>query len=270
MKQILFIGMLVVYILLSINSGQTQTIGGKNTKRMIEVSSHRGACFLAPENTYSSIRKALEHGATRIEIDVRMSKDSVLYLFHDMVLDRTTNGAGTFREMTSQEIDRLDAGSWFAPEFAGEHVPRVADVLDSLKGKADVYFDVKDADLRQLVNLVREKGYAEKCFFWFGRLEKQREFLKIAPDLPIKVNAGTVERLQEWLEECKPIKPAIIEIGVRSMTPELRSFCDSQGIRIMINITGEDTSRYRDVIQLGADIINLDRPEVFQKILHEF
>jgi glycerophosphoryl diester phosphodiesterase len=261
MKRILFTVMLAVYILLSGKVGQAQTI---------EVSSHRGACFLAPENTYASIRKALDYGANRIEIDVRMSKDSVLYLFHDMVLNRTTNGAGPFRELTSQEIDRLDVGSWFGPEFAGERVPRVANVLDSLKGKADVYFDVKDADLRLLVDLVREKGYADKCFFWFGSLARQREFLEIAPDLPIKVNAGTVERLQEWLEECKPVKPAIIETGIRNMTPELRSFCNSLGIRIMINITGEDTSRYRDVIRLKADIINLDRPEVFQKILHEF
>ena len=199
-----------------------------------------------------------------------MSKDSVLYLFHDMVVNRTTNGTGLFRELTSQEIDRLDAGSWFGPEFAGERVPRIADMLDSLKGKASVYFDVKDANLRQLVDLVREKGFADKCFFWFGNLARQREFLEIAPDLPIKVNAATIERLQEWFEECKPVKPAIVEAGVRNITPEFRSFCRSHGIRIMINVTGEDTSRYRDVILLEADIINLDKPEAFKELLRQF
>ena len=242
----------------------------KQVNNAIEIVSHRGAIHLAPENTSASIRKALEHGTKWIEIDVRTSKDGVLYNFHDMILSRTTNGTGFFHQHTSQEIDRLDAGSWYSPEFAGEPVPRVADLLDSLKGKANVYFDVKDADLKQLIQLVREKGYTDKCFFWFGSLAKQREFLSLAPDLKIKVNASTVSRLKEWLEECYPVKPAIVETGIGNITHEFRSFCRSQGIRIMPIITGENTSRYRDAILLEADMINIDRPEVFQDMLLKF
>jgi len=247
-----------------------ETFSDVNGKRNIEMSAHRGACFLAPENTYAAIRKALEYGAAWIEFDVRTSKDGVLYNFHDITLNRTTNGTGFFHQHTSQEIDRLDAGSWFSPEFADERVPRVADLLDSLQGKANVYFDVKDADLKQLISLVREKGYADKCFFWFGRLERQREFLSLAPDLKIKVNAANIARMEEWLEECHPVKPAIVEVGIRNLTPEFRAFCHSHGIRVMVIITGEDTSRYRDAILLEADMINLDRPEIFQEILRDF
>jgi glycerophosphoryl diester phosphodiesterase len=245
-----------------------QLASGQDT-RSIEIVSHRGANHLAPENTYAAIQKALEYGAAWIEIDVRTSKDGVLYNFHDMGVSRTTNGTGFMRSLTSQEIDRLDAGSWFSQEFAGERVPRVADLLDSLKGKANVYFDVKDADLRQLIDLVREKGYEKNSFFWFGSLAMQREFLNLAPDLKIKVNAASVEKMQEWLDECAPVKPAIVETGVNNITPEFRDFCHSHGIRVMAIVTG-DTSAYRDVILSKADMVNLDQPEVFQEALRNF
>jgi glycerophosphoryl diester phosphodiesterase len=238
--------------------------------RIPEIVVHRGANHLAPENTFASINKALEYGVQWIEIDVRASKDGVLYDFHDMVLNRTTDGTGFFHQFTSQEIDRLDAGSWFGPEFAGEHVPRVAELLDSLQGKANVYFDVKSGDLQQLIDMVREKGYADKCFFWFGTATRQREFLSLAPDLKIKVNAATAEQLQEWIDECSPVTPAIVETDVKSITPEFRSFCRTHGIRIMALILSDDTSSYRDAVLQEADMVNIDQPEVFREMLLVF
>ena len=242
----------------------------RNVNNAVGIVNHRGANFLAPENTFASAQKALEHGVEWVEVDVRTSKDGVLYNFHDMLLNRTTNGTGFFHHLTSEEIDKLDAGSWFGEEFAGERIPRMADMLDSLKGKAKVYFDVKDCDPQQLVNLVREKGFENDSFFWFGSINRQREFLNIAPDLKIKVNAANVSRMKEWLEECYPVVPAIVETGVRNITPEFRSFCRSHGIKIMAIVTGAETSTYRDALLLEADMINLDRPEKFQEMLREF
>jgi hypothetical protein len=237
----------------------------KQVKGAVETVVHRGANRLAPENTFASIRKALEHGATWVEVDVRTSKDGVLYNLHDPSLKRTTGGQGLIRDMTSAEIDRLDAGTWFDPAFAGERVPRIEAVLDSLKGKANIFFDVKDADLPALIRLVRGKGYAENSFFWFGNLSRQREFIRLAPDLNIKVNASSVSQLKKWLEECSP---AIVETGVEHITPAFRSFCRSHGIRIMA--MAGDSRLYRDVILSGADMVNLDEPEVFEEMLRTF
>ena len=60
----------------------------------IEIVVHRGANALAPENTWASTDSALHYGATWIEVDVRKSKDGVLFNLHDATLDRTTNGKG--------------------------------------------------------------------------------------------------------------------------------------------------------------------------------
>ena len=98
----------------------------------IEIVVHRGANALAPENTWPSAEAALQYGAKWIEVDVRKSKDGVLFNLHDETLDRTTNGNGPLAEMLSEEVCKLDAGSWFGPQFAGLHVTTIAEMLDSL------------------------------------------------------------------------------------------------------------------------------------------
>ena len=135
----------------------------------IEIVVHRGANHIAPENTIPSALAALEHGAGWIEVDVRKSKDNILYNLHDETLDRTTNGKGPIQDMLSKDIEKLDAGSWFSSRFTGIHVPRIAEMLDTLQGKAHIFFDVKrGTPIKDLVILVRHKGYENKIFSWFA------------------------------------------------------------------------------------------------------
>ena len=89
---------------------------------------HRGLLRHAPENTLSNFRACLE---LRIgfEFDVQRTKDGHLVCIHDDTVDRTTNGKGQVSALTLEEIQKLDAGSWFDPKFAGEKVPTVEEVL---------------------------------------------------------------------------------------------------------------------------------------------
>ena len=112
-------------------------------KGKLEIVVHRGANKLAPENTMASTQKCIDLGVEYVEIDVRESKDGVLYILHDKTLDRTTNGSGPISEMHSTQIDRLDAGSWFSENFEGERVPRLETYLNEFKGKIKIYFDRK-------------------------------------------------------------------------------------------------------------------------------
>ena len=60
---------------------------------------------------------------------MQLSRDSVLVLMHDDTLERTTDGTGRLRERSLAELERLDAGSWFAPAYRGEPVPTLAEAL---------------------------------------------------------------------------------------------------------------------------------------------
>ncbi len=90
---------------------------------------HRGAAADAPENTLTGLRKARALGCQWVEFDVRLSADGELLLLHDDRLDRTTNGRGRVRKLSSTAIRRLDAGAWFHQRFAGECVPTLAEAI---------------------------------------------------------------------------------------------------------------------------------------------
>lgn len=103
------------------------------------VIAHRGASGHAPENTLAAFKKAVAMGATFIETDLQLSRDARLVAIHDATLNRTTNGQGTVHDMTLVELRRLDAGSWFGSEYAGERIPTLEEILAFSK-KHDVVF----------------------------------------------------------------------------------------------------------------------------------
>jgi glycerophosphoryl diester phosphodiesterase len=100
----------------------------RRTDRPLAIS-HRGHSVEYPENTRIAYEKAIELGAEMIECDVNMTRDGKLIMIHDWKLDRTTNGTGRVSDYTWDEIQRLDAGSKFGPQFAGAAIPTTEDTL---------------------------------------------------------------------------------------------------------------------------------------------
>src|ERR1700676_1225911 len=103
------------------------------------VIAHRGASGNAPENTLAAFKKAVALGATFIETDLQLSRDARFVAIHDATVNRTTNGQGTVHDMTLADLRRLDAGSWFGSEYAGERIPTLEEILEFSK-KHDVVF----------------------------------------------------------------------------------------------------------------------------------
>lgn len=108
---------------------------------------HRGHSIAYPENTLEAYRKAIELGVEMIECDVNISRDGKLVMMHDPTLERTTTGTGRVSAATWDEIQRLDAGEKFKPEFAGVRVPSTEETL-LLYREAGILscFEVKGAD----------------------------------------------------------------------------------------------------------------------------
>ncbi len=101
----------------------------KHPAHMPKVIAHRGACGSAPENTLTAIAHAAQLGAKAVEFDATISRDGHGIVMHDFNVDRCSDGRGPVILKTLDEIAMLDAGSWFAPEFAGERVPLLSDAL---------------------------------------------------------------------------------------------------------------------------------------------
>ena len=92
-----------------------------------KVIGHRGAKAYAPENTLASIHAAADLSIEWVEVDVKLTKDSMAIIFHDEELERCTGTSGLVKDFTLQEIRELDAGSWYGESFIGEKIPTLDD-----------------------------------------------------------------------------------------------------------------------------------------------
>ena len=107
------------------------------------VIAHRGAAGSAPENTLASIELAVEHGADMVEIDVQETADGEIVVVHDSDLMRVGRSPLKIWEATYEEILEVDVGSWYGPDFTGQRVPTLEQVLELCKGRAMVDIELK-------------------------------------------------------------------------------------------------------------------------------
>jgi glycerophosphoryl diester phosphodiesterase len=230
---------------------------------MVQIVCHKGANKQAPENTWASSRLCVEWGVDYLEMDVHTSADGVLYVFHGPYLQRTTNGSGWIGALSSQELDKLDAGTWFNPAFAGERLPRLEELLRWLKGKIKVYFDVKNVTVERMADLVRAMDMQNECFFWTHDNDWLVSLKAYAHELAIKLNVHSLEGA-EW---AKSMGAKLVEIDLDKMTPELVRACHDLGLEVMAMYLGNDEALIRKAQDLGADLLNTDYGDVALKVL---
>ncbi len=110
------------------------------------VIAHRGASAFAPENTIPAFKKALEMGASSIELDVHLSADGIPVVIHDFFLDKTTDGTGLVRSMNWQDLRRLDAGRSF-PALPVCRIPSLEEVLALIPPEITLNIELKSISL---------------------------------------------------------------------------------------------------------------------------
>lgn len=120
---------------------------------------HRGVAGTHPENTRSSIEQAIALGLTWVEVDVQPTKDNILVVCHDHTLERCSNGEGRVDSHTLAELKALDFGSWKKPDFNGEPIMTLHELLDLAKEtKLNLNLEVKvdKHDTQHVVTLLKE------------------------------------------------------------------------------------------------------------------
>ena len=120
---------------------------------------HRGASAYFPENTMVSFEGAIALGADMVELDVQLTSDGKVVVFHDEKISRCTNGRGRIADYTLVELEKLDAGSWFDKKYAGVCVPTLVEVLKLCKNKIAVNIEVKTEAVTDAIS----GGIEEKC-----------------------------------------------------------------------------------------------------------
>jgi len=105
---------------------------------------HRGASYDAPENTVASVNLAWEKGADAAEIDVYLALDNRVMVIHDKDTHRTCQGKNfTVATTPSIVLRDLDAGSWKAPEFKGEKIPFLEEIITTVPEGKTLVVEIK-------------------------------------------------------------------------------------------------------------------------------
>ena len=94
-----------------------------------KIIAHRGSRGTRPENTLEAFQEALKVACDGIELDVHLTKDGEVVVIHDETVDRTTSGKGYVKEMTLEQLKKLDSGSWFDPQYSNARIPTLQEVL---------------------------------------------------------------------------------------------------------------------------------------------
>jgi glycerophosphoryl diester phosphodiesterase len=233
---------------------------------------HRGASQAAPENTLAAYQRARELGADGVELDVMLSADGEVVVRHDWELERTTNGSGRVKDHTLAQLKTLDAGSWFAPEFAGEHIPTLREVcawagLDMLLDIELKSVDVGDNGLeRKVIPIVQEFGLEQRVVlssfnpFALRRVKAIQPTLHTgllyAADLPIYLSRA-------WL---RPLaRPDALHPEFNMLSDAYLRWARGKGCRVNV-WTPDEPDQFRRLIALGVDAIITNRPGVLRAL----
>lgn len=159
----------------------------------VQIVAHRGASFDAPENTLAAQRLAWRQGADAVETDIHLTKDRGVIVIHDATVKRTTGAPGAIAELTLAEVRRLDAGTWKAPQFAGEKLPLLAEQLAEIPAGKRIFVEIKIGpeivpELKQVLAAARaDERTVTVISFNYESLKAVRQQL---PNLPTQYLVG--------------------------------------------------------------------------------
>ncbi len=225
---------------------------------------HRGDRAEAPENTMPSLELAMDR-LDFVETDVRLSRDGVPVLFHDVDLERVTGDARSVAELDLHELRALDVGGWYGPDYAGERMPTLEEFLDELtrRDTAQALVELKadwDRDeVRTVVDLIEMRGLRERVVLQSFSLETLFALQQVSPTTPRIMLIRELPAEPVALAE----RLGVIAFGTTAdsvtAVPGALDALHEAGIAVLC-YTLNSHERWQEVSALGVDGIITDQP----------
>lgn len=259
----------------------------------VTIIAHRGSSMVAPENTLAAIRQALDDGADAVELDVRLTADGAVMLYHDRSLARLTGDPRDFDDLTRETLSQFDIGSWFGDAFADERIAGLDDALRTARGRAGLMIDMKAApgNERRLADAVITTLYREsdeRFACWAGHAAPLSALAECGfPDALLETRlATTLPSLVPYLKEQAPtLKVTLLAQLILPGMLDRRAF-DALGLRhnrvsdAEIRLaarygyevhawTVNSASRMSALVDMGVDAIITDYPDRLATLMEE-
>jgi len=258
------IGTLVLFITAVISYFQIETL---NLKDQVQTTAHRGSSRRAPENTISAVRKAIEDGADFAEIDVQETADGVIVLLHDEDLKRVAGVNKKIWQTTYAGLKDLDAGSWFSPEFEGERIPTLDQVIEVARDRIKLNIELKFSGherslVERVVEIVRDEAFESQCIIsslnYTGLLKARGLNERLRLGYIIVKAFGDISRLDvDFLSVKSDLVTRDLIESARKRNKEVHVW------------TVNDSRKMSSLIDLGVNNIITDAPDVLVAVLGE-
>jgi glycerophosphoryl diester phosphodiesterase len=263
---VLFVGICLYFCW---NTVTQRVVGTDELDTTTMVTAHRGAAFTAPENTMAAMENAVNKLADYVEVDVQETSDGVLVLLHDNNLKRTTGYNRKIWDVTFDELETLDAASYFyKEEYAGEKVPTLDEVLDYCQGRMIVNIEVKSNNhnkdiVEKVVAMVEEKDMTDQCVITSMNYKFLQKVKELNPDITtgyvMSMTYGDVDKMEA---------ADFLSVKYTYINEEFVKKAHSCGKAV--HAWTVNTSYYmRRMLSLNVDNIITDRPELFVRIQAE-
>ncbi|MFC4468039.1 glycerophosphodiester phosphodiesterase [Streptomyces xiangluensis] len=254
------------------------------------VVAHRGASAYAPENTLAAIDKAAELGFRWVENDVQRTKDGELVVIHDDNLARTTNVEEVFpdrapwkvKDFTAAEIARLDAGSWFGPEYAGARVPTLKQYMNRVsRNHQKLVLEIKKPELypgieKETLKVLSNEGWLgphhvrSKLVVQSFSADSVRTVHELRPDIKTGfLGTPAVAELPTYAKFADQINSTHTSISADYVS-SIHALKGPHGKQLEIFTWTVDTADgARRVADFGVDGIITNKPDVVRASLNE-
>ena len=233
---------------------------------------HRGGSLEAPENTQAAFRRALALGIRWFELDVQLSRDGVPVVIHDPTVDRTTDGTGEVRSLLYEELRRLDAGAWFDPQYRGERIPTLREMLVlCAEGGAGLAIELKSPHLypgleQNVASLLAEMwvhGGPEVICISFDASSIARLHV-LDPGLPLgQLYMSDTPNFAQADDKVQAVLPPFT---LAAQHPDQVARAHALGKQVFV-WTVNEANAMREMAALGVDGIVSDRPSLLLETL---
>ena len=192
---------------------------------------HRGAKGYVAENTLESIQKALDFAVDGIEIDVHICASGELVVFHDVTLDRMTNGSGEIGLKTLAELKQLKINNEF-------HIPTLEEVLDLIGRKCKLNIELKGkrtaAKTCKLIQYyINHKGWDYNDFI-VSSFQKHELESVFSQDKNVPLAVLTKANIDDAIEFAETIKAVAIHPNVAIVTKS--NIVKAQNLGYKVNV----------------------------------
>jgi glycerophosphoryl diester phosphodiesterase len=242
----------------------------------MEIVAHRGASFLAPENTLASVNLAWELGADAVEVDVHLTHDKSIAVIHDENTLRTSGRDHRVAGTRSGELRSLDVGSLKAQKYAGEKIPFLEEVLEVLPAGKTLFVEVKCGTevLPYLKELLSKSGKLKQVIVISFDYDVAVGFKQLLPEVPVhflksskKDEHGARSAYREDLVE-KALAGRLDGLGVHyaGVTRDFARAVRQAGLELYV-WTVDDPLEAKRLRDLGTDWLATNRPGWMRKQL---